>query len=66
VLELEEMKNVMMMEKIKADISIVRSFLSVVSEGSPLVKAEVDVALSHFAFGHNKHLKSIAATYWKP
>jgi regulator-associated protein of mTOR len=23
-------------------------------------------ALSRFAFGHNKHLKSIAAAYWKP
>ncbi|RWW44773.1 hypothetical protein BHE74_00049444 [Ensete ventricosum] len=23
-------------------------------------------ALSRFAFGHNKHLKSIAAEYWKP
>ncbi|XP_062167404.1 regulatory-associated protein of TOR 1 isoform X1 [Alnus glutinosa] len=50
-------------EKIKA---IVRSLLSVVSDGSPLVRAEVAVALSRFAFGHNKHLKSIAAAYWKP
>lgn len=23
-------------------------------------------ALSRFAFGHNKHLKSVAASYWKP
>lgn len=23
-------------------------------------------ALSRFAFGHNKHLKSVAAAYWKP
>ena len=23
-------------------------------------------ALARFAFGHNKHLKSIAAAYWKP
>ncbi|KAK9920305.1 hypothetical protein M0R45_028863 [Rubus argutus] len=53
-------------EKIRAEISIVRSLLSVVSDGSPLVRAEVAVALGRFAFGHNKHLKSIAAAYWKP
>ncbi|KAJ4841471.1 Regulatory-associated protein of TOR 1 [Turnera subulata] len=53
-------------EKIKAEISIVRSILSVVSDGSPLVRAEVAVALARFAFGHKHHLKSIAAAYWKP
>ncbi|XP_034221055.1 regulatory-associated protein of TOR 2 isoform X2 [Prunus dulcis] len=53
-------------EKIRAEISIVRSLLSVASDGSPLVRAEVAVALGRFAFGHNKHLKSIAAAYWKP
>ncbi|XP_048319912.1 regulatory-associated protein of TOR 1 isoform X1 [Ziziphus jujuba] len=53
-------------EKIRAQISIVKSLLSVVSDGSPLVRAEVAVALGRFAFGHNKYLKSIAAAYWKP
>ncbi|KAG5552852.1 hypothetical protein RHGRI_010830 [Rhododendron griersonianum] len=53
-------------EKIRAEISIVKSLLNVVSDGSPLVRAEVAVALARFAFGHNKHLKSIAAAYWKP
>ncbi|GLT45528.1 hypothetical protein SLA2020_193540 [Shorea laevis] len=53
-------------EKIRAEISIIRSLLSVVSDGSPLVRAEVAVALARFAFGHKQHLKSIAAAYWKP
>ncbi|KAL7248660.1 hypothetical protein ACSBR2_003411 [Camellia fascicularis] len=53
-------------EKIKAEISIIKSLLNVVSDGSPLVRAEVAVALARFAFGHKKHLKSIAAAYWKP
>ncbi|GFY95751.1 regulatory-associated protein of TOR 1 [Actinidia rufa] len=50
-------------EKVRAEISIVKSLLNVVSDGSPLVRAEVAVALARFAFGHNKHLKSIAAAY---
>ncbi|KAB1224581.1 Regulatory-associated protein of TOR 1 [Morella rubra] len=45
-------------EKARAEISIVRSLLTVVSDGSPLVRAEVAVALARFAFGHNKHLNS--------
>ncbi|KAI3819124.1 hypothetical protein L1987_12948 [Smallanthus sonchifolius] len=53
-------------EKVVAEISIVKSLLNVVSDGSPLVRAELAVALARFAFGHNRHLKSIAATYWKP
>ncbi|GAV80856.1 WD40 domain-containing protein [Cephalotus follicularis] len=53
-------------EKIRVEISIVRSLLSVVSDGSPLVRAEVAVAIARFAFGHKHHLKSIAAAYWKP
>ncbi|CAL0304399.1 unnamed protein product [Lupinus luteus] len=53
-------------DKFRAEVSIVKSLLSVASDGSPLVRAEVAVALARFAFGHNKHLKSIAATYWKP
>ncbi|KAG2691057.1 hypothetical protein I3843_09G213400 [Carya illinoinensis] len=40
-------------EKSRAEISIVSSLLSVVSDGSPLVRAEVAVALGRFAFGHN-------------
>ncbi|XP_068667968.1 regulatory-associated protein of TOR 2-like isoform X2 [Aristolochia californica] len=53
-------------EKIRAELNIVKSLLKIVSDGSPLVRAEVAVALARFAFGHNKHLKSIAAAYWKP
>ncbi|KAF7825456.1 regulatory-associated protein of TOR 1-like [Senna tora] len=53
-------------EKIRAEVSIVKSLLSAASDGSPLVRAEVAVALARFAFGHNKHLKSIASAYWKP
>ncbi|XP_044473402.1 regulatory-associated protein of TOR 1-like [Mangifera indica] len=53
-------------EKNRAEISIVKSLLSVVSDGSPLVRAEVAVALARFAFGHKQHLKSIAAACWKP
>ncbi|EXB42394.1 Regulatory-associated protein of TOR 1 [Morus notabilis] len=53
-------------EKIRAEISIIESLLSVASDGSPLVRAEVAVALGRFSFGHNNHLKSIAAAYWKP
>ncbi|KAK7374035.1 hypothetical protein VNO80_07459 [Phaseolus coccineus] len=53
-------------EKFRAEVSIVKSMLRVASDGSPLVRAEVAVALARFAFGHNKHLKSIAAAYWKP
>ncbi|KAK2981797.1 hypothetical protein RJ640_010314 [Escallonia rubra] len=52
-------------EKVKAEISIVKSLLDVVSDGSPLVRAEVAAALARFAFGHKKHLKSVAAAYWK-
>ncbi|KAK6943403.1 Raptor, N-terminal CASPase-like domain [Dillenia turbinata] len=53
-------------DKIRADVSILKSLLSVVSDGSPLVRTEVAVALARFAFGHNKHMKSIAAAHWKP
>ncbi|KAL1549078.1 Regulatory-associated protein of TOR 1 [Salvia divinorum] len=53
-------------EKVRAEVSIIKNLLNVVSDGSPLVRAEVAVALSRFAFGHNKHLKSVAASYWKP
>ncbi|KAL6520870.1 Regulatory-associated protein of TOR 1 [Orobanche gracilis] len=53
-------------EKLRAEAGIVKNLLNVVSDGSPLVRAEVAVALSHFAIGHNKHLKSVAAAYWKP
>ncbi|XP_075502359.1 regulatory-associated protein of TOR 1-like isoform X2 [Primulina tabacum] len=53
-------------EKIKAEAGVIKSLLSVVSDGSPLVRAEVAVALARFAFSHNKHIKSVAAAYWKP
>ncbi|KAL0347540.1 UNVERIFIED_CONTAM: Regulatory-associated protein of TOR 1 [Sesamum calycinum] len=53
-------------EKIRAEAGIIKNLLNIVSDGSPLVRAEVAVALSRFAFGHNKHLKSVAAAYWKP
>ncbi|KAK9167993.1 hypothetical protein Syun_000133 [Stephania yunnanensis] len=53
-------------EKVKAEINIVKSLLAVVSDGSPMVRAEVAVALARFAFGYNKQLKSVAASFWKP
>ncbi|XP_058214721.1 regulatory-associated protein of TOR 1-like isoform X3 [Rhododendron vialii] len=53
-------------EKIRAETNILKSLLNAVSDGSPLVRAEVAVALARFAFGHNKHLKPIAAAYCKP
>ncbi|KAG9137895.1 hypothetical protein Leryth_021188 [Lithospermum erythrorhizon] len=52
-------------EKIRAEVAIVNSLLGAVSDGSPLVRAEVAIALSRFAFGHNKNLKSVAAAYCK-
>ncbi|KAK9734343.1 hypothetical protein RND81_04G133000 [Saponaria officinalis] len=52
-------------ERLRAEISIIRSLLSVVSDGSPLVRAEVAVALARFTFGHNRHLKAVAAAYWR-
>ncbi|XP_019254811.1 PREDICTED: regulatory-associated protein of TOR 1-like isoform X4 [Nicotiana attenuata] len=52
-------------EKARAEVVIIRSLLSVVSDGSPFVRAEVAVVLARFAFGHNKHLKSVAAAYLK-
>ncbi|XP_060176364.1 regulatory-associated protein of TOR 1-like [Lycium barbarum] len=51
-------------EIIRAEV-IMRSLLSGLSDGSPLVRAEVAVALARFAFGHKKHLKSAAAAYLK-
>ncbi|CAA7389303.1 unnamed protein product [Spirodela intermedia] len=53
-------------EKNKAELNIVQNILQAVADGSPLVRVEVAVALGRFAFAHNKHLKSIAAIYWKP
>ncbi|KAL3536590.1 hypothetical protein ACH5RR_005051 [Cinchona calisaya] len=53
-------------EKVRSEGSIVKNLLSVVSDGSPLVRAEVVLALARFAFGHVKHLKSVAAAYWNP
>ncbi|GAB2272105.1 Regulatory-associated protein of TOR 1 [Dionaea muscipula] len=53
-------------EKLRAEISIVKSLLGVVPDGSPLVRAEVSVALARFALRHKQHLKSVAAYYWKP
>ncbi|ONM20087.1 Regulatory-associated protein of TOR 1 [Zea mays] len=53
-------------EKVKAEINVVRSLLQISSDGSPLVRSEVAIALTRFALGHNKHLKSVASEYWKP
>ncbi|KAK7395010.1 hypothetical protein VNO78_15551 [Psophocarpus tetragonolobus] len=53
-------------DKFRAEVVIVKSLLCLTSDGSPLVRAEVVVALARFAFGHKKHLKSIVAAYWKP
>ncbi|KAG9159223.1 hypothetical protein Leryth_023150 [Lithospermum erythrorhizon] len=52
-------------EKFRAEVTIVNSLLGAISDGSPLVRAEVAIALSRFAFGHNKNLKSVAAAYCK-
>ncbi|KAF5189076.1 Regulatory-associated protein of tor, partial [Thalictrum thalictroides] len=57
---------ILALDKVRAELNIVKSLLTVVSDGSPLVRAEVACAFARFAFGHNKHLKSIAAAYWKP
>ncbi|KAL1213284.1 Regulatory-associated protein of TOR 2 [Cardamine amara subsp. amara] len=53
-------------ENIIVEDIIIKSLLDVVSDGSPLVRAEVAVALTRFAFGHKQHLKSVAALYLKP
>ncbi|KAF8648795.1 hypothetical protein HU200_064494 [Digitaria exilis] len=53
-------------EKLRAEINVVRSLLQISSDASPLVRSEVAIALTRFALGHNKHLKSVAAEYWKP
>ncbi|KAG7553698.1 WD40 repeat [Arabidopsis suecica] len=53
-------------ENIIIEDIMIKSLLDVVSDGSPLVRAEVAVALARFAFGHKQHLKSVAASYWKP
>lgn len=53
-------------EKSKAEQEIAKHLLKVLSDASPLVRAELAVALSRFAVGHNKHLKSMAAAYLKP
>ncbi|KAK8450233.1 hypothetical protein SEVIR_7G338000v4 [Setaria viridis] len=53
-------------EKLKAETIVVRSLLQVSSDCSPLVRSEVAIALTRFALGHNKYLKSVAAEYWKP
>lgn len=34
-------------EKVKAEISIVKSLLNVVSDGSPLVRTEIAVGMNH-------------------
>lgn len=47
-------------EKSKAEMSIVKSLIQVLGDGSPLVRSEVAVVLARFGFGHNKQLKSIA------
>ncbi|KAJ3680905.1 hypothetical protein LUZ60_015394 [Juncus effusus] len=52
-------------EKLRAEVNIVKSLFQAVSDGSPLVRAEVVAALARFALGHNRHLKSITSEYWK-
>eukprot|EP00252_Welwitschia_mirabilis_P005146 TRINITY_DN15582_c0_g2_i1.p1 TRINITY_DN15582_c0_g2~~TRINITY_DN15582_c0_g2_i1.p1 ORF type:complete len:1293 (+),score=268.23 TRINITY_DN15582_c0_g2_i1:213-3881(+) len=52
--------------RIKAEQEIAKKLLKVLSDGSPLVRAELAVALSRFATGHNKHLRAMAAAYMKP
>ncbi|KAI3968326.1 hypothetical protein MKW92_052315 [Papaver armeniacum] len=51
-------------EKVKAELDIVKSLLNVVSDGSPVVRAEVAVALARFASGHYNSLHSAASAYF--
>ncbi|XP_057866862.1 regulatory-associated protein of TOR 1 isoform X1 [Cryptomeria japonica] len=53
-------------ERSKAEQEIAKNLLKVLSDGSPLVRAELAIALSRFAVGHNKQLKPMAAAYLKP
>lgn len=53
-------------ERQRAEQDIVNILLEVLYDGSPLVRAELAIGLSRLAFGHNKHLKPVAAAYLKP
>ncbi|XP_074576621.1 regulatory-associated protein of TOR 1-like isoform X1 [Curcuma longa] len=53
-------------EKIKSELNIIKNLLQLAVDGSPLVRAEVAVALARFAFSYNKPLKLTAAENWKP
>ncbi|MCO5592600.1 hypothetical protein L7F22_046603 [Adiantum nelumboides] len=53
-------------ERQRAEQEIVNILLKVLYDGSPLVRAELAIGLSRLAFGHNKHLKPMAAAYLKP
>ncbi|KAG6532048.1 hypothetical protein ZIOFF_005886 [Zingiber officinale] len=47
-------------EKLKSELNIIKNLLQLAVDGSPLVRAEVAVALARFAFAHNKPLKLTA------
>ncbi|KAJ7559940.1 hypothetical protein O6H91_04G107500 [Diphasiastrum complanatum] len=53
-------------DKLKYEQGIARSLLKVVSDGSPLVRAELAIALSRLTISHCRHLHSAAAAYLKP
>ncbi|KAL7264205.1 hypothetical protein ACSBR1_002206 [Camellia fascicularis] len=52
-------------KKMKDEISIVQSLLAVVSDGNPLVRLEVAIALARFSFGRKQYLKLAAVTLGK-
>ncbi|XP_042451132.1 regulatory-associated protein of TOR 1-like [Zingiber officinale] len=52
-------------EKLKSELNIIKNLLQLAVDGSPLVRAEVAVALARFSFAHNKPLKLIAVENWK-
>ncbi|THG09157.1 hypothetical protein TEA_025467 [Camellia sinensis var. sinensis] len=52
-------------KKVKDEVSIVQSLLAVVSDGNPLVRLEVAIALARFSFGHKQYLKLAAVTLGK-
>eukprot|EP00249_Psilotum_nudum_P023321 c28829_g1_i1 orf=818-4927(+) len=53
-------------DRCRAEQEIAKNLLKVLRDGSPLVRAELAIGLSHLAVGHNKSLKSMAAAYLKP
>ncbi|CAM6087832.1 unnamed protein product [Calypogeia fissa] len=51
---------------LNSERDIARSLLRVLCDGSPLVRAELAIALARLACGHNRLFRSAAAAYLKP